>query len=140
MSQRPKTVDHIGEIQEIAPNNVLVRISSHTACSGCHVSGVCGMADSAEKIIDVYKPNHSLTIGQDVRVVLKQSHGYKAVLMGYVIPFVVVLASLIVLTSLNIPEGQAGLISLATLIPYYVGLFLTKDKISKQISFDIETI
>ena len=140
MSKRPKTVDHLGKVQEITTNDVMVKILNHSACSSCHVKGGCGMADNSEKVVVVHKPNHDYSIGQDVKVILKQSLGFKALTLGYVVPFLIVLFVLIILTALAVPEGRAGLASLMVLIPYFFALYVYRDKVSKQFTFDIESV
>lgn len=140
MAKTPKTVDHLGKVVEITLNDVKVCITSSSACSGCHAKGVCGMSDSSEKIIVVNKPNHNYIIDQTVKVILKQSLGFKALLLGYLLPFIVVITTLIILNILNFPELQTGLYSLLVLVPYYLILYLFKDKISRSFNFEIESI
>lgn len=140
MTKKTKTVEHIGKVQEVSANTVLVNIISQSACSACHAKGACGMADASEKTVQVNKPNHHYAIGQEVKVLLKQSLGYRALMLGYVTPFLIVLFTLILLTAFEVPEGRAGLASLSTLVPYYFGLYILRDRVSKQFSFDIESI
>ncbi len=140
MSQKAKTVDHLGKVQEITSSDVMVSILNHSSCSACHAKGACGMVDTTEKIVVVHKPNHNYQVGQDVRVILRQSLGFKALFLGYVVPFLLVLLILIVLSAFNVHEGRAGIASLAVLIPYYLGLYFFKDKVSKQFTFEIESI
>lgn len=139
MSQKAKTVDHIGKVQEITSTDVMVSIINHSSCSACHAKGSCGMVDSTEKVVVVHKPNHGFVVGQDVKVILRQSLGFRALFYGYVVPFLLVLLILIVLSAFNVPEGRAGLASLAMLVPYYFGLYIFKDKLSKQFTFEIES-
>ncbi|MFO8021664.1 MAG: SoxR reducing system RseC family protein [Perlabentimonas sp.] len=140
MTKKTKTVEHIGKVQEVSTNTVLVNIISQSACSACHAKGACGMADASEKTVQVNKPNHHYAIGQEVKVLLKQSLGFRALMLGYVTPFLIVLFTLILLTAIEVPEGRAGLASLSTLVPYYFGLYILRDRVSKQFSFDIESI
>ena len=98
------------------------------------------MADTSEKVVVVHKPNHAYYVGQDVKVLLRQSLGFRALFLGYVIPFLIVLFILVLLTALSVPEGRAGLASLSALAPYYIGLYLYREKVSKQFTFDIESI
>lgn len=140
MSGKVKTVDHIGKVQEITHENVMVKILSHSACSGCHAKTVCGIADSVEKTVVIHKSNHNFFQGQDVKVILKQSLGFKALFLGYLAPFIVVVFTLILLTSLGVSEVRSGIASLSVLIPYYFSLYLLKDKFTKQFTFDIESL
>ena len=140
MSQKQKTVDHLGKVVEITLNDVKISIISHSACASCHASGVCGMADSSEKIIAVTKPNHNYFIGQNVKVILKQTLGFRALLIGYLIPFMLVVTLLIIFNSIGFTELKSGLFSLLMLVPYYIGLYLLRDRISRSFNFDIEPI
>ncbi|HOP05037.1 MAG TPA: SoxR reducing system RseC family protein [Tenuifilaceae bacterium] len=140
MSHKQKTVDHLGKVVEITRNDVKVSIISHSACASCHASGVCGMADTAEKTVAVTKPNHGFILGQDVKVILKQSMGFKALFLGYLIPFMLVVTLLIAFNSMGFSELKSGLFSISALVPYYFVLYLLRDKISRSFNFDIEPI
>jgi sigma-E factor negative regulatory protein RseC len=140
MSQKEKTVDHLGRVQEITSTDIVVKILSQSACASCHANGACGMSDSTEKMVVVHKSNHNYTVGQSVKVMLRQSLGFRALLLGYVLPFLIVLLILIFLTAIGISEGKSGLLSLFALVPYYAGLYLLRDKVSKQFTFDIVSI
>lgn len=140
MTKSSKTVDHIGRVQEINLDEITVCIISQSACAACHAKGACGLSDSTEKMITVQKPNHNLKVGESVRVILSQSMGFKALFVGYILPFLIVITVLITLTLFTVSEGKAGLASLAVLVPYYLGLSFFKDRLSKQYSFDIESV
>ncbi|MDD4671562.1 MAG: SoxR reducing system RseC family protein [Bacteroidales bacterium] len=140
MAQKIKTVDHHGSVQEVTTNNITVKIISQSACAACHAKGACGLSDTTEKIVVVHKPNHGYTVGQDVKVILRQSLGFKALTLGYLFPFLLMVLVLIMLTVLGVGELKAGLLSLATLVPYYIVLHLFNSKISRLLTFDIESI
>jgi sigma-E factor negative regulatory protein RseC len=68
---------------------------------------------------------------------MKKSLGGKAVLLAYIIPFIIMMLSLIILTLLNFSELFAGLFSIGILAPYYLVLYLLKNKLSKTFKFTI---
>lgn len=140
MTRTTKTVDHLGRVHEINSDEITVSIISQSACATCDAKGACGLSDSAEKMITVLKPNHNLNVGESVRVIIKQSMGFKALFVGYILPFIAVFALLITLTFFNVSEGMAGLASLAVLAPYYLALYLFKDRISNHFIFELESI
>ncbi|HPI44991.1 MAG TPA: SoxR reducing system RseC family protein, partial [Tenuifilaceae bacterium] len=78
-------------------------------------------------------------VGETVKVLLKQSLGFKALFLAYILPFIVVITALFSLSSF-VSEGIAGILALLSLIPYYAILYFFKNKISKQFNFDIEKI
>ena len=71
---------------------------------------------------------------------MTQVMGTKAIVIGYVIPSVVVLAGLFVLIGVGINEGIAALASLVLLTAYYFVLYLLRDKLKKEFNFKIERI
>ena len=69
------------------------------------------------------------------------SMGMKAVLLAFVLPFVVLFAALFV--TMRVTDGDeatSALVSLCTLIPYYIIIYLLRNKISRTFSFTLETI
>ena len=130
-------ITHQGIIDSIAQQLVRVKIINLSACSGCHAKGACTASDMEEKIIDIPTAKTNYKVGQIVTIASKLSTGFKALFLGYVLPFLIVLSTLIILTSLSIPETKAGLIALASLVPYYFALYIFRDKIKKEFTFEI---
>ena len=132
------TITHPGIIKTISNNKAEVSIIVNSGCASCEVKGSCSISDAKEKIIEV-KLSHAeqFSTGQHVMVEMKQSMGTWAVLLGYFFPFLVVLIALIVLTSLGIDEGLSALLALAILIPYYLILYLTKDRLQKSFTYNM---
>ncbi len=131
-------IRHNGIVSAVKADTLLVTIVSQSACSACHARGGCLASDSQEKEIEVshnHKPYH---IGQQVTVALKESSGVKAVFFGYLFPFLVLLATLVVALRITGDETMSGLISLGMLIPYYAGLYLFRDKLNKRFRFFLE--
>ena len=97
------------------------------------------MADMEEKSVFVEKHNDTeYTIGQQVTVSLKRQLGTLAVFLGYILPFIIVVGSLIGMTLFGFSEGVAGLTALLVLIPYYSIVYLLRNKINKKFSFYIQ--
>jgi len=132
-------IEHKGIVTEISANSVFVELTVMSACSACHAKAMCSF-DSAQKIIEITNPSENYEIGEVVNVVMKESLGKKALLLGYMLPFVVLIASLVILSATGMREGLAGLISIAMLAPYYLVLYLCKDKIQRKFNFNIEKI
>ncbi|MEA3504729.1 MAG: SoxR reducing system RseC family protein [Bacteroidota bacterium] len=139
MSKNKDCVIHHGVVEEVMDSAVMVNIVSMAACASCQLNGVCSASDIEKKSIEVQKPvDRELTVGESVTLEMEESLGMKAVLLGYIYPFLILLASLIIFTMLNIEEGIAALISVGLMIPYYVALYLSKDKMKKNFVFRIK--
>ncbi|MCF8331132.1 MAG: SoxR reducing system RseC family protein [Bacteroidales bacterium] len=131
-------ITHPGQIVSVDKKELHVQILSMSACASCHAKGFCSAADMQDKIVDVkniyeqaYQP------GDKVTLVLKRTKGKHAVFLGYILPFLIVLLSLIIFTLTLESEGLAGLISLAFLVPYYIILYLKRDQLNERFDFRI---
>jgi sigma-E factor negative regulatory protein RseC len=136
-SEKTGTIEHDGIVQKSDNKSVTVRISSASACSGCHAEGSCTLSGIEEKIIEV-SGSYNVDPGDNVTVLMKQSMGYAALLLGYVFPMILVVALLIILVSSSVPELTAGLGSIAALVPYYLVLWFFRKRISKKFTFTIK--
>ncbi len=115
----------------------MVTIISSSACSGCHAEGSCNMSGKEEKIIEV-RGRYNVNPGDQVTILMKQSMGYAALFLGYLLPIIVVVACLSILISLNVSELSSGLISVAILIPYYIILFFFRKTINEKFTFTLK--
>jgi len=133
-------IEHKGIIQSIEDNIIKVSITSESACASCHAKGFCTSMDSKEKIIDI--PNYQDTYkpGEDVKVIMEQSLGLKAVLFSYFLPFVILLMSLIILMDISKNELFSGLSSIVILVPYFLVLYMFRNKFQKIFKFRIQKI
>jgi sigma-E factor negative regulatory protein RseC len=132
------TITHQGIIDSVSLNSVNVRIVSASACSACHANGACNASDMQEKIIEANPGDKKLKVGEWVTIISKESMGFKALFLGYIIPFLVVLVTLIIATLMSMSETVAGILSVGMLVPYYAVLYLTKDRVKKSFIFEIQ--
>lgn len=138
--QHPSKIDHEGIILSIEGEKITVGIVNVSACAGCHASGACSMADMKEKSIDVIDYSNQFSVGEKVKLSYRESLGWLALLWAYVLPFVVVILTLIISSLLTNNELLSGILALAVLIPYYIILSFFKGRFKKTFSFTIEKI
>lgn len=132
-------IKHAGIIESVESGHVRVRILQASACGACVVSSHCHASGAKEKLIDVYEtPTNTRKKGDQVMVVASTKTGARAVALGFGVPFLLLLAVLFTTMGLTGSEPVAALAALASLIPYYIGLYVCKDKISGKLSFWIE--
>ena len=132
-------IKHRGIVEKIDGSHVVVRIVQTSACSACSAKGLCNASESKEKQIDVYEVNPAYRIGEEVVLCGSTSMGMKAVLLAFGIPVLLLLVALFV--TMRITDGDALLaaaVALLAVVPYYVVIYLMKDKMNKTFSFVIE--
>jgi len=134
-------ISHTGTVKSIEGNVATVEIQVSSACATCKATSFCGSSESGSRSIEAHiGPDQNVSVGDEVRVLMTQVMGTKAIVIGYVIPSVVVLAGLFVLIGVGINEGIAALASLVLLSAYYFVLYLLRDKLKKEFNFKIERI
>lgn len=134
-----ESVSHTGKIVRITPQVTTVSILQHSACGECHAAGLCGMADLAEKTVDVPTDPYAFhNVGDQVEVLLKASMGMKAVWLCYAIPLVILLGTVLLLIALGVSEVPAALAGLAAIGLYYLLLYLFRNKLKNEYIFTIK--
>jgi positive regulator of sigma E activity len=136
-SDSSNIIDHEGIVLSNDGSIVIIGISSASACSGCHAEGSCNLSGKEEKIIEVHG-KYDVKSGDQVTILMKQSLGYLAMFLGYLFPGIAVVAVLLIMISIKMPELLAGLISLACLLPYYIILFFLRKRINKKFTFSLK--
>lgn len=130
-------IEHSGIIESINGQQIRVQIVQMSACSSCHAKGACSAADKDDKYIDVESNDTLLKVGDIVNIYGQSSMGLFAVLLAFVLPFVLILLALIIANHFTNNEGIAGTISLAILIPYFAILSLFNNKLKRKLKFYI---
>ena len=135
------TIKHLGIVENIQGSHLSVRIVQTSACAACSVKGRCSSADSKDKIIDIIDTAAaSYQGGENVMVVGETSMGMMAVVLAFIIPFILLIFSLFLFMALMENELYSALLSLAILIPYYFILWLNKTRLKQKFSFTIKPI
>ena len=136
MSQK---ISHSGVVERIEGDCIKVRIVQTSACAACKVASHCNAAESKVKIVDVFgcdTANYSM--GQEVTVWASRDVANRALLLGFGVPFLLLVCVLLIALRLTANEGLAALWALGSLVPYYFVLWLLRDRIQRGISFQIE--
>jgi sigma-E factor negative regulatory protein RseC len=114
-----------------------VEIITGSACSGCHAKSACSLGSTDVRVINV-RSDEKLSPGDKVTVVMEQSQGFRALAIGYLIPFLVLIAVFIALTVAGAGELSSALLSFASLAMYYFIVWLLRGRIEKKFEFKIK--
>lgn len=132
-----RPVEHKGIVERVDDKLVRVGFTAHSACSGCHAKGVCSLSEVESKFVEVSNDGSGLEVGDKVDILLQQRQGFRALWLGYVLPFIIMVSTLIVVVTITDREGLAGLIGIAVLVPYYTVLYLLRGRIREKFEFKI---
>ena len=132
-------ISHTGVVESHMDGCVKVRIVQTSACAACKVAGHCNAAESKVKIVDVFCDNAAgYQTGQEVVVWASKDVANRALLLGFGVPFLLLVCVLMIALRFVAEEGIAALIAIGSLVPYYFALWLLRDRIQRHISFHIE--
>jgi positive regulator of sigma E activity len=126
-----------GFIESIHDNRITVRIDRGSACGHCSAQGICNLAQSAEQTIEISSTSQQFSVGEYVQVTMSRSMGNKAILMGYFIPFILLISTLLVLSASGLPDLVSGLVSILILVPYFTVLFVFRERLRRTFTFSI---
>ena len=137
-------IEHEGKVVSVDKDYIAVEILNKSACAACHAKGVCGASDQSVKVVEVAQDIQTLTedyqVGETVNIVMAPSMGTQAIWLAYVVPLMVLMASVGVFSLCGAGELLMGLDSLGILALYYLIVFLCRNKISKIFTFSIEKL
>ena len=137
MADEKVCVEQQGTVEEVAGHKVFVRIRQISACGDCHARSMCSMTEMEDKLIEADDNSLNLHQGDTVNITMKRSMGNKAVLLGYMIPFLLLIIVLLVLSATHVKEGVIGLAAVAILLAYYTILHLFRDRLKKSFTFTL---
>lgn len=125
-------------VTAIKGTKVTLKITSCSMCSECGAKNFCSMSENQEKevVVDTQDATE-FRIGEKVSVSLSSGQGVRAVVYGYVLPLVLLLAVVIGTSVAGYDDFISGISGIIVLIPYYFGLFLLKDKLKSDFQFKI---
>ena len=134
-----ETISHEGIVTNITDDELEIKILAQSACAACHAKSACGMGEQAEKTLTVPRPkDKEFALNQKVNVKMAIGQGNKAAVLAYLLPIILLLAVLFVCIGLGLGEGLSAIISFISLVPYYIVLYLRRDKLKRQFEYTIE--
>lgn len=141
MKHTENEIKHSGIVAEVTPFEVKVRIVARSACAGCHARAVCGASSGESRIIPIpRRDDGTFKAGDMVNVTVRQSQGFKAVLIAYIIPLFILLVLLLTLSRFFENELVTGLGSIGFVALYYLVLAQFRDKLNSGFVFTVEKI
>ena len=136
MSDTVKYLEHVGIVTDAQNGRVKISLTG-SGCSACHKS-LCMLGESKAKEVDIPVKRNYFKSGDEVIVKINPSSGYTAVILLYLVPFVLMILSLSLTLHWGYSEGIGGLTSLLILVPYFYFLFLQKNKLRSHCTIELE--
>ena len=133
-------ISHKGKVERIDGDCVVVRIVQTSACAACKAAKHCSAAESKEKLVIVRDKKEAAirNVGEEVTVTMSAENGRRAVIIAFIIPFVIMVSVLAACLWITDNEPLAALSAMASLVVYYHVVFLFNKKLERKFAFEIE--
>jgi len=136
-------IRHTGVVRSVSGGMAHVEIVQTSACSACKARSMCMSSESRQKEMDVIlvesqksKVESPIRVGDQVEVEVRERLAWKAVLLAYILPFIVMLGVIVALDYLTCwSEAVVGTLSLCSIALYYIGLSAFKHRLQRQFTF-----
>lgn len=136
LSVDPGQISHEGIITAIHNNRMEVSLIGNIHCESCNAKNACGVSDTRSKTVEVYRDRDSFSVNEKVIVAMREGLGLKAVLWAYIVPFILLMTTLVFALSF-FNEGLAGILAISILVPYYSVLYFSKNVFRKAFSISV---
>ena len=117
-------------------NGTLKIALTGSGCSACHHS-LCMLGESKAKELEVTTTNSAFRVGEEVLIRVNPASAYLGLMLLYLLPFLLLVCLLIGFLQMGYAESIAGTISLGSLVPYFLFLFLFRKQLATQCRVNI---
>ena len=130
-------VHHEGVVLRVEGDRAQVEIVQTSACQACKARHMCLSSESKAKLIDAIM-EEPVRAGEPVEVSVRETLAWRAVVVAYVLPFVVMIG---VITALSLwtewDDAIVGGTAIAATALYYLVLSLFRNRLQREFSFTV---
>lgn len=130
-----QAISHSGFVSQLYDDKAVIHLNETAECDTCHIRDFCGKSDPDRNTFIVKNPD--LKIGEQVTIWLSTSSGFMALFWAYILPFLLILTTIILGTLMSWEEGITALISLIMLVPYYFLVYLNRRHIHRHFQLKV---
>lgn len=132
---------HQGIIKSIDKDKIVVTFVRNSACSACHSKNSCMMTDSKEEEITITDANSALyQVGELINITMEKSLGGRAIIIAYLLPFIVLVGGLLITFFTTQREILSILVAFAAMTIYYIAIKLLKNRWEGAFQFKISKV
>lgn len=128
-----KKVCKEGIVRRLEGDKVWVEIMVSSACGGCAAKSLCNISEKKEELVEAVNiTGEEFSIGEAVQIQMKESQAHRAVVLGYLIPFIVLVVGLFVCYALTHIEWLSALVAFGLTAIYYFILKMFDKRLAKE--------
>lgn len=123
----------LGIVDSVEGDSVKVCLQRTSACVSCEHPEKCFVHGGKKLVVDVFKESSVLcNVGDEVEVELSDRGGLKAVFVGFFIPLLLMLISVLAANIFGCSDSKSALVAFALLIIYYIIIYMLRNIIERK--------
>ena len=129
-------IRHNGVVLRIEGDMAHVQVTQSSACSACKAKSMC-MTSESRQLSDIpCRMLEPMQPGDQVEVEVRERLAWIAILLAYIMPFIVMMALIAILDfATDWSEAVIGTVSLCGIALYYIGLSVFRHRLQRQFVF-----
>lgn len=128
-----KKVCKEGIVRKVEAGKVWVEIVMSSACGGCVAKNMCNISEKKNEIIEAENiMGEEFALGETVQIQMQESKAHQAVVLGYLLPFIVLIVGLFGSYVLTHIEWLSALVAIGLTIIYYVVLKMFDKRLARE--------
>lgn len=122
-----------GIVRKVQDDRLWVEVVVSSACGGCAAKSLCNISEKKNELVEaVNVTGEEFSIGETVQIQMMQKLANKAVVLGYLLPFVILVAGLFVCYALTQIEWLSVLVAFGLTAIYYLILKMFDKRLARE--------
>ena len=122
-----------GIVKKVEAGKVWVEIVVSSACGGCVAKNMCNISEKKNEIVEAENTmGEEFALGETVQIQMQESKAHQAVVLGYLLPFIVLIVGLFGCYAITHIEWLSVLIAIGSTALYYVMLKMFDKRLARQ--------
>ena len=122
-----------GIVRKTEDGKVWVEIVVSSACGGCVAKNMCNISEKKNEIIEAVNiMGEEFSVGEQVQIQMQESQAHRAVVLGYLLPFIVLIVGLFGCYALTHIEWLSALVAFGLTAIYYLILKMFDKCLARQ--------
>lgn len=122
-----------GIVRKVQDDRLWVEVVVSSSCGGCAAKSLCNISEKKNELVEaVNVTGEEFSVGETVRIQMVQKLANKAVVLGYLLPFVILVAGLFGCYALTHIEWLSVLVAFGLTAIYYLILKMFDKRLARE--------
>jgi sigma-E factor negative regulatory protein RseC len=122
-----------GIVRKVEDSKVWVEIVVSSACGGCVAKNMCNISEKKNELVEAENiTGEVFSVGETVQIQMQERKAHQAVVLGYLLPFIVLVVGLFGCYAITHIEWLSALVAFGLTAIYYLILKLFDKQLERE--------